>query len=136
MKNLINTIKKIEIILCSLEVISKKEYHSLLNPDKFNNLDILKTVKKKTMLFKTLTMLNQERKSLEKKYSIFEPYQNIVELNNDWNQIINKCLSLRQFNLKNKILINKKFYLNQYFLELFSSHKKSTTYNIDGNINI
>lgn len=80
--------------------------------------------------------LNKERVFLEEKYNIFSPYLKYFKLNKHWNFIIKKCLFLKQLNHQNKILLNKKFYLNQHFLELLTSHQKCITYNISGNVEI
>ncbi|WAI18511.1 MAG: flagellar export chaperone FlgN [Buchnera aphidicola (Acyrthosiphon caraganae)] len=130
---LIDTIKKIEDVLFSLESMLMQEYYYLLN-SKTLNLDILELIENKKILFKKFIILNQHRASLDKKYCIFAPYKNNKELKNCWNEIIKKCFLLRKLNLQNKTLINKKFYLNQYFLELFSSDKKYITYNLNGNL--
>ncbi|QCI22779.1 flagellar export chaperone FlgN [Buchnera aphidicola] len=137
MKKLIKTITEIKNISISLEFILQEEYNILLNPETCNNINtILKPIEKKTMLFKKFVILNEDRLSLEKKYSIFAPYKNVKELNNSWNKIIEKLFLLREFNLKNKILINKKLFLNQYFLELFATHNKAITYDFKGDLKI
>ncbi|QCI25542.1 flagellar biosynthesis protein FlgN [Buchnera aphidicola (Sitobion avenae)] len=133
MKTLIEAIKKIKIILNSLEDIFTQEYHNLSNSETSNE-NLLYLIEKKTSCFKKLTILSQDRLSLEKKIGIFAPYQNHYQLNNYWNQIIKKCIFLKRLNLKNKILLNKKFYLNQHFLELFPSHKTAITYNLNGDL--
>ncbi|WP_009874289.1 flagellar protein FlgN [Buchnera aphidicola] len=135
MNNLIDTIKKIENILYSLERILKQECHNLLK-SKTSNEEILELIKRKKILFKKLIILSQDRLCLEKEYNIFPPYESNNKLNNYWKKIINTCLILRKLNLKNKIIMNKKFYLNQRFLELSSSYKKSIIYNLDGNLEI
>ncbi|WAI11534.1 MAG: flagellar export chaperone FlgN [Buchnera aphidicola (Macrosiphum albifrons)] len=137
MKELIETIKEIKNVSISLEFILQEEHNNLLNPETCNNISIiLKSIEKKTMLFKKFVILNEDRLSFEKKYSIFAPYKNVNELNNCWSKIIEKFFLLRKFNLKNKILINKRLYLNQYFLELFATHNKAITYNFQGDLKI
>ncbi len=86
------------------------------------------------MLFAQFFNLSKDRFCLEKKYNIFAPYKENHELKNYWDKITKKCRSLKKLNLKNKVLINKKIYLNQRFLELFLSDKKCITYNISGNL--
>ena len=74
---------------------------------------------------------------MKKKNNISSPYLDNVELNELWKEIVSKCLFLKKKNLKYKIVLNKKFYLNQRFLniyEMFQSSKKNTTYDIDGNV--
>ncbi|QCI21056.1 flagellar biosynthesis protein FlgN [Buchnera aphidicola (Hyperomyzus lactucae)] len=131
MNNLIDTIKKIENILSSLGIILNQEYYNLLHS--YQNGEKLELTKKKILL-KKYFLLNKNRIVLEKKYGIFAPYKNNYQLHNYWNKIVKQCLLLRELNLKNKILINKKFYLNQYFLELLPSYKTCITYNIKGNL--
>ncbi|QCI17729.1 flagellar biosynthesis protein FlgN [Buchnera aphidicola (Acyrthosiphon lactucae)] len=135
MKKLIKTINEIENILTSLEVVLKKEYHNLLNP-KISIIDNLESIEEKKILFKKYIILNQDRLFLEKKYHIFAPYQNNNELNNNWNNILKKFYLLKELNFKNKILINKRYHLNQCFLELFSTYKTAITYNFNGNVKI
>nr|WP_236854836.1 hypothetical protein [Buchnera aphidicola] len=48
--------------------------------------------------------------------------------------MVQKCILLKELNLKNKILLNKNLYLNQRFLELFSEYKKKSIYDINGNL--
>ncbi|QCO70891.1 flagellar export chaperone FlgN [Buchnera aphidicola] len=137
MKKLIETIKEIKNVLISLEFILQEEYNNLLNPETCNNISIiLKPIEKKTTLLKKFVILNKDRLSLEKKYSIFAPYKNVNELHDCWSKITEKIFLLRKFNLKNKILINKRLYLNQYFLELFATHNKAITYNFQGDLKI
>lgn len=50
--------------------------------------------------------------------------------------IVSKSLFLKKLNLRNKVILNKKIYLNQNFLELFSTYKKHTTYDINGHLKI
>lgn len=135
MKTLIDIIKQIESVLSSLENLLKKEYHDLLNSETADK-NMLESIEKKTIFIKKFIILSQHRLSIEKKIGMFAPYKNNYELNNDWNEIIKKCSLLRKINIKNKILINKKFHLNQYFLELFPSHQKAITYNLNGNLKI
>lgn len=131
MKNLIDTIKKIEKILFSLEIILNQEHNNLLHPHKSASDSEL--INKKT-LFKEYFLLSKTRMSLEKEYDIFAPYKNNHLLYNCWDKVVKKCFLLRNLTLKNKILINKNFYLNQYFLELLPSYKTGITYNIEGNL--
>ncbi|CAL4326394.1 Flagella synthesis protein FlgN [Buchnera aphidicola (Brachycaudus tragopogonis)] len=134
MEILINIIKKIENILLSLDNILDQEHKNLL---KNTTIKELKTIfKKKEHYFNLFLQLNKERISLEKKINIFSPYENHYKLKKYWTLIVKKCLYLKKINLQNKILLNKKFYLNQYFLELFSPHQKCITYNINGNLEI
>jgi len=132
MKKLKDTIKKINNVLISLEIILKEEHKNLLNPNK--NVDMQELIDKKTTLFQKFFILTKDRLFFEQEYNIFAPYKDNDALNNYWIKIVKKCFLLRKFNLKNKILINEKFYLNQRFLELFKSYKMAITYNIDGNI--
>jgi len=132
MKKLKDAIKNINNILISLEIILKEEHENLLSPNK--NVDMQELIDKKTILFQKFFMISKDRLLFEQEYNIFAPYKNNDELNNYWNKIVKKCLLLRELNIKNKMLINEKFYLNQRFLELFKSCKMAITYNIDGNI--
>ncbi|QCI19895.1 MAG: flagellar export chaperone FlgN [Buchnera aphidicola (Brevicoryne brassicae)] len=135
MKTLIDTIFTIKDILISIENILNQEYDNLLNPN--TNIDVLELIfKKKTILFEKFFILNKNRLSLEKKFNMFSPYKNYKQLENSWHIILKKCFLLKKLNLKNKILINKNLYLNQYFLELFSSYQKRVIYDINGNLKI
>lgn len=135
MKTLIDTISTIKDILISLENILNQEHDNLFNPN--TNTDVLKLIfKKKTILFERFFVLNKNRLCLEKKYNMFAPYQNHKKLKDLWFFISKKCFLLKKLNLKNKILINKNLYLNQYFLELFSSYQKRVIYDINGNLKI
>ncbi|QCI24102.1 flagellar biosynthesis protein FlgN [Buchnera aphidicola (Macrosiphoniella sanborni)] len=132
-KKLVNTVKKIEKVLNSIEIILKKEYNFLIN---FNqNIYILDTIiQEKKRLFKTYSILNQEKLLLEKINSIYPPYNSNIELKNYSSNFIKKSFILRDLNNKNKVLMNKNFYLNQYFLELFISYKAALIYDKNGDL--
>ncbi|WP_425619523.1 flagellar biosynthesis protein FlgN [Buchnera aphidicola] len=123
MKKLINILKKIEKILCSIEILLNRENIILLNIS--NNIHLLESIiKKKEKLFKEYFIANQEKLLFEKKNSIFLPYKD-EELNHYIKQMNKKCILLRNLNRQNKIIMNKNFYLNQKFLELFGVHEIS-----------
>ncbi|QCI16005.1 flagellar export chaperone FlgN [Buchnera aphidicola] len=131
MQNLIDTLKKIENILCSLETITNQEYKNL--SDFNNNENILDFMKKKVLL-KKYSKLNEDRILFEKEYGIFLPYKNHYILYKNWTKIVKKCYLLKKLNIRNKILINKKFYLNQKFLELLPNYTASVSYDAEGNL--
>ncbi|WAI03263.1 flagellar export chaperone FlgN [Buchnera aphidicola] len=133
MKILINIIKKIEANLSSLEVLMNQEHKNLLNPD--SNMNELKfIIKKKEHFLKQFLELSKERAFFEKKNNIFLPYKEHHELKKYSILIFKKSCLLKKINIQNKILLNKKFYFNQYFLELFLSDRKCITYNLSGNL--
>ncbi|QCI21633.1 flagellar biosynthesis protein FlgN [Buchnera aphidicola (Hyadaphis tataricae)] len=133
MKLLTETINKKKIILIALEKLLNKERYTLLNSN--SNIDQLKLIfQEKTILFKKFLSLHQDRLLLETKYNIFAPYKNQEKLNISWNFVVKKCIVVKKIHGNNKVIINKKFCLNQSLLELFSQYRKSITYNIDGQL--
>jgi flagella synthesis protein FlgN len=55
-------------------------------------------------------------------------------LKHKWDNIVIKCRYLKKLNLENKVLLNKKIYLNQRFLELFDFHKNEVIYDSHGEL--
>lgn len=136
MKELINILKKIEKVLFLIEILLKKEHNFLLKLKINNNVNILDSIiKRKEKLFKKFLILNQEKIFFEKNNSIFKPYIN-KELSDYKNKINEKCILLRDLNRKNKIIMNKNFYLNQHFLELCVRHKKVISNNYHNDLKI
>lgn len=126
------TINNIENILSSLEDTMQKEHNNLLDS---NYIETLEFIKNKKILFEKLLTLNKKRICLEKKYNFFAPYKNNEKLKKKWILIVKKCTILHKLNFSNKVLLNKRIYLNQHLLELFPD-KKYITYDVEGNLKI
>ncbi|WP_295164394.1 flagellar export chaperone FlgN [uncultured Buchnera sp.] len=136
MKELINLVKEMQENLVSLENLMNQE-HDLLSKSKTNIEKIELIIEKKEFFLMKIASLKEKKLFLEKKYSIFPPYFQFNELNQCWSEIISKCCLLRKKNIKNKMILNQKFYLNQHFLNIFQtykSNKNNTIYDIDGNL--
>ncbi|QCI24970.1 flagellar biosynthesis protein FlgN [Buchnera aphidicola (Rhopalosiphum padi)] len=136
MKELINLVKEMQENLISLENLMNQEYN-LLSKSKTNIEKIELIIEKKEFFLRKIASLKEKKLFLEKKYSIFPPYFQFNELNQCWNEFFSKCCLLKKKNIKNKMILNQKFYLNQRFLNIFQtyrSNKNNTTYDIDGNL--
>ncbi|WP_422667252.1 flagellar export chaperone FlgN [Buchnera aphidicola] len=78
--------------------------------------------------------MQEKRLCLEKEKNFFSPYVTNNELNTIWNKISDTCLILKEINLKNKKILNQKFYINQNFLEIASTYSNNIIYDDKGNL--
>lgn len=136
MKKLINIIKEMEIVLISLKELINKE-HKNLSSSQINIRKMELITKEKEFFLRKLASVKNIKVSLEKKYNVFSPYLDHVELNYCWNKILPIFSFLKKKNKENKEMLNQKFYLNQRCLSIFKkyqSDKKDTIYGNDGNL--
>ncbi|QCI18872.1 flagellar export chaperone FlgN [Buchnera aphidicola] len=133
MNELIDIFQEMDKILFLLHKIIHKEYVNLLE-SKVNIKKLFSLIEKKNYLLNKLAYKKKIQLSLEKSYNIYAPYLKFDKLNYFSNRIRKKCIVLNKMNLKNKDLMQHKFYINQKFLNFCKSYKNHTIYNSNGNL--
>ncbi|ALD15278.1 hypothetical protein IX46_01735 [Buchnera aphidicola (Aphis glycines)] len=133
MKKLIDVVKKIDNILFLLDKTMHEENINLLN-SKTNIKELSLIIERKHILLNKLNYAKKIQLSLEKQYNSISSGVDCDKIHYYLNKIKNKCLSLKKINLKNKKLVEHKFYLNQNFLNFYKSYNNSIIYDINGKL--